>query len=75
MFDPFGGIGTVPVRAIAKGRRGMGTELNADYWKDGVFYLKQQGAKMNVPTLFDALDYGVKGVERAIFAAESLNKK
>lgn len=56
VFDPFGGIGTVPVRAIAKGRRGIGTELNADYWKDGVFYLKQQESKMNVPTLFDIFE-------------------
>jgi DNA modification methylase len=55
VFDPFGGIATVPLTAAKMDRFGMGTELNADYWRDGCFYLKQNDLKMNIPTLFDAL--------------------
>lgn len=55
LFDPFGGIATVPLTAAKMDRFGMGTELNADYWRDGCFYLKQNDLKMNIPTLFDAL--------------------
>lgn len=53
VFDPFGGIATVPVTAVEMGRKGIGTELNADYWKDGCVYLKEKEALQNVPTLFD----------------------
>ena len=56
VFDPFGGLMTVPYCAIAKGRRGMATELNTGYWKDGISYLKNQELKVNSPTLFDGLD-------------------
>lgn len=31
VFDPFGGLMTVPVEAVRLGREGIGTELNADY--------------------------------------------
>lgn len=55
VFDPFGGIQTVPYCAINMGRRALSTELNKDYWRDGISYLR--GAEMRVmsPTLFDAL--------------------
>jgi DNA modification methylase len=56
VFDPFAGISTVPLTAVRMGRYGLGTELNPDYFRDGVFYLRQQDAKMNVPTLFDSLE-------------------
>ena len=42
--------------AAAGGRRGMATELNADYFRDGVGYLKAEEAKLSAPTLFDFLD-------------------
>lgn len=51
--DPFGGIATVPYMAVKMGRYGFGTELNADYFKDGVHYLKSAELTLNVPTLFD----------------------
>ena len=56
IFDPFGGLMTVPLCAMKRGRRGMATELNADYFRDGVGYLKAEEIKQSAPTLFDFLD-------------------
>ncbi len=53
VFDPFGGIMTVPIVAVKKGRKGYGIELNADYFRDGVGYLKAAEAEVGMPTLFD----------------------
>jgi hypothetical protein len=54
--DPFGGLMTVPMVAVKKGRRGYGIELNIDSFRDGVGYLKAAEADMDIPTLFDYLD-------------------
>lgn len=54
VFDPFGGIQTVPYCAIRMGRRGLSTELNYDYWKDGLTYLREAENSISAPTLFDA---------------------
>lgn len=56
VYDPFGGLMTVPLRALLKGRRGYGTELNAGYWLDGVKYLQAAERDRSMPTLFDLLD-------------------
>lgn len=56
ILDPFGGLMTVPLCALKKGRRGIGIELNADYFRDGVGYLKQEEIKQSAPTLFDFVD-------------------
>jgi DNA modification methylase len=53
IFDPFGGLMTVPYRAILKGRRGAATELNAQYFLDGVHYLRTAEEKVATPVLFD----------------------
>lgn len=53
IFDPFGGLMTVPYRALLKGRRGAATELNAGYFLDGVHYLRMAEEKMTTPALFD----------------------
>lgn len=53
VFDPFGGIGTTPLRALMKNRRGMMIELNADYFRDAVGYLHAEEEKIETPTLFD----------------------
>lgn len=58
IFDPFGGLMTVPLCALKRGRRGMATELNADYFRDGVGYLKAEEQKISAPTLFDFLEDG-----------------
>lgn len=54
VFDPFAGLFTVPYVAVKMGRYGMGTELNEDYFRDGVGYMKLADISQNkVPTLFD----------------------
>jgi len=56
VYDPFAGIYTVPHCAVKMNRKGYGTELNSQYWFDGVQYLKAAEYKMNVPTLFDLIE-------------------
>ncbi|MGN1020581.1 MAG: DNA methyltransferase [Aristaeellaceae bacterium] len=56
VYDPFGGLMTVPVEAVKLGREGIGTELNPDYFRDGVGYLKEADAERDIPTLFDLID-------------------
>lgn len=53
VFDPFGGLMTVPYRAILKGRKGLAIELNPQYFLDGAQYCKAAECKVNMPTLFD----------------------
>lgn len=55
IFDPFGGIGTVPYCAVKLGRKGLSTELNYDYWKDGLTYLREIEMEVSAPTLFDLI--------------------
>lgn len=56
VYDPFCGLGTVPYRAILKGRRGGGSELNAGYFIDQLHYLRSAERQVSMPSLFDALD-------------------
>lgn len=53
VFDPFGGLMTVPVTAVKMGRRGYGIELSPDYFRDGVGYLQAAEEEKEMPTLFD----------------------
>lgn len=53
VFDPFAGLFTVPVTAVKMGRKGYGIELNVDYFRDGIGYLKETETKSCIPTLFD----------------------
>lgn len=59
VFDPFGGIMTVPYRAVKLRRKGLATELNASYFKDGLSYLRAADVEVNAPSLFDLLDDAV----------------
>jgi len=56
VFDPFAGIGTVPYCAVKLGRKGLGVELNAGYWRDAKSYLEAAEREAAVPTLFDLID-------------------
>jgi DNA methylase/Helicase conserved C-terminal domain len=56
VYDPFCGLGTVPVRAIKLGRTGGGSELNAAYFMDQVHYLKAAEREFSMPDLFAALE-------------------
>ena len=60
VFDPFGGIGTVPYCAVKLGRKGLSTELNFDYWRDGLAYLREAESDVTSPTLFDLMDVETK---------------
>lgn len=53
VYDPFGGLMTVPMSAVKMGRYGMGCELNPDYFRDGVGYLQAAEEELETPTLFD----------------------
>lgn len=53
VYDPFGGLMTVPVTAVKMGRYGRGCELNPDYFRDGVGYLQAADDEIGMPTLFD----------------------
>lgn len=55
VLDPFGGLMTVPLMAIKHGRKGYGIELNPDYFRDGVGYLKAEENKDNQISLFDII--------------------
>ena len=56
IFEPFGGLGTVPMMAVRMGRYGYGCELNSDYFADGVAYLRGEEAEMEQPSLFDLME-------------------
>jgi len=56
VFDPFGGLMTVPMRAVKFGRIGWGNELNHGYFLDGVKYVEAEARALDVPNLFAALD-------------------
>lgn len=56
VFDPFGGLMTVPYRAILKGRYGIGVELNPEYFLDSIAYCKSAEIEVRTPTLFDYIE-------------------
>lgn len=56
VYDPFSGLGTVPLRALKFGRRGLGVELAASYHADAVAYLRAAERDAQIPSLFDSLD-------------------
>lgn len=55
VFDPFGGLMTVPYCAVKLGRKGLGVELNAGYFADGVAYVQAAASQIEAPTLFSHL--------------------
>ncbi|MBD1589491.1 DNA methyltransferase [Pseudomonas typographi] len=52
VHDPFGGLMTVPYRALMAGRKGSASELNTSYFFDGVQYLQAAEKEMAMPDLF-----------------------
>lgn len=55
VYDPFGGLMTVPLRAVMKGRRGWASELNPGYFADGARILRGHDAGREAVSLFDLL--------------------
>ncbi len=64
VLDPFGGLMTVPYRALKLARRGVAVELNPAYFLDGCKYVEAAAREMAMPSLFDLLDGGA-AAERA----------
>jgi DNA modification methylase len=58
VFDPFGGIGSVPYQALKMGRHSLMSELNLDYWENAVGYCEMAENEIAAPTLFDMTDFG-----------------
>ncbi|USQ97262.1 DNA methyltransferase [Caulobacter sp. RL271] len=56
VFDPFGGIGTVPFRALHLGRQGRGVELNPGYFRDALGYLQGKENELAIPSLLEVLE-------------------
>ena len=56
VFDPFGGLFTVPYRALKLGRQGRAAELSTSYFMDGVKYLEAMERQVSMPSLFDTLE-------------------
>ena len=56
VFDPFGGLGTVPLRARKLGREGRASELNPTSFRDAVMYQRELDNQQATPSLFDLLD-------------------
>jgi len=52
VLDPFGGLMTVPVRAIKQKRFGIGFELSPAYFIDGASYCRAAAEEMAMPDLF-----------------------
>lgn len=63
VLDPFAGLMTVPYRAVKLERKGIGIELNYNYWKDGLKYLNAIEEKMSHPTLFDLDEFEMENAE------------
>lgn len=55
VFDPFGGLMTVPYCAIKLKRKGLGIELNSGYFRDGAAYCEAAAREMAMPSLFDLM--------------------
>jgi DNA modification methylase len=67
IYDPFGGLMTVPYRALKAGRRGRAAELSPAYFLDGATYCQAMEREVSMPTLFDltALDAAQQAEELA----------
>jgi len=55
VFDPFGGIMTVPYCALRMGRQAIAVELNPAYFDDGCIYAEAAATGGPAPGLFDLL--------------------
>jgi len=56
VYDPFGGLMTVPYNAVKMRRYGIGHELNPSSFNDGIGYLKAADSEVSHPDLFSFLE-------------------
>jgi DNA modification methylase len=73
VLDPFGGLMTVPMTAVKLRRRGIGIELNLNYFLDGCAYVEAAAREIAMPSLFDVIeaetDQAAVTEESPLFAA------
>jgi len=62
VLDPFGGLMTVPYRALKLKRKGVGIELCTQYFLDGAIYCRAAEAEIATPDLFAAEDFNSPAV-------------
>ena len=55
VFTMFGGVGSELYVAVKLGRRALGIELKASYWRTGCDYLHDLERELSAPSLLDAL--------------------
>ncbi len=70
VYDPFGGLGTVPYRAVMKRRRGRACELSRAYFLDSIAYCRAAERELAMPDLF-ALDAATSQDEDAAMDSEA----
>ena len=73
VYDPFAGLMTVPYRAILLRRRGGGSELSEDYFRDGVRYLRMAETEALAPTLFDLEGIGLPSEHAGLMKRSEAN--
>ncbi|NUQ98248.1 MAG: site-specific DNA-methyltransferase, partial [Streptomyces sp.] len=56
VLSPFAGIGSEGVVSVRLGRRFVGCELKASYWRTAVANLTTAEAEVSTPSLFDTTD-------------------
>ncbi|KAA5532686.1 DNA methylase N-4 [Taibaiella lutea] len=56
VYDPFGGLMTVPYWSILLKRFGMACELNPSYFLDGASHCQAATQQVGIPSLFDLLE-------------------
>ena len=52
VFDPFGGVRSVPYSAVKLNRNGIGCEIKESYFKTGMNFIQNLEQSLNQPTLF-----------------------
>lgn len=72
VLDPFGGLMTVPYRALPLGREAIAIELNPGYFVDGTKYVQAAAEKVSMPSLFDLLDAGDTEAKNMHFTHEGV---
>jgi DNA modification methylase len=53
ILDPFNGLGSTTYKSVLMGRKGLGIELNTEYYKDSIFYNRSIVENITAPTLFE----------------------
>lgn len=54
--DPFGGLFSTPYKALQMNRKSISVELNTEYYRDGLNYVKSLLMKLKAPKLFDIME-------------------